>query len=74
MHIMADVNHQKIEGPAVSNRMRYVSKPIAVRSDNLVASVNESNGSLLSGDGFFHVIFEFHSIFSYRVLLEQQKH
>ena len=55
---MADVRHQRKEGSAVSDRMRSVSKPIAVRSENLVASVKASNGSLFNGDGSTQVIFD----------------
>ena len=55
---MADVRHQRKEGSAVSDRMRYVSKPIAVRSENLVTSVKASNGSLFNGDGSTQVIFD----------------
>ena len=55
---MADVRHQRKEGSAVSDRMRYVPKPIAVRSENLVTSVKASNGSLFNGDGSTQVIFD----------------
>ena len=55
---MADVRHQRKEGSAVSDRMRYVPKPIAVRSENLVTSVKASNGSLYNGDGSTQVIFD----------------
>ena len=57
---MADVRHQRKEGSActVSDRMRYVPKPIAVRSENLVTSIKASNGSLFNGDGSTQVIFD----------------
>ena len=55
---MADVRHQRKEGSAVSDRMQYVSKPIAVRSENLVTSIKSSNGSLFNGDGLTQVIFD----------------
>jgi len=55
---MADVRHQRKEGSAVSDRMQYVSKPIAVRSENLVTSIKSSNGSLFNGDGSTQVIFD----------------
>ena len=38
--------------------MRYVPKPIAVRSENLVTSIKASNGSLFNGDGTTQVIFD----------------
>ena len=55
---MADVRHQRKEGSAVSDRMRYVPKPIAVRSENLVTSIKASNGSWFNGDGSTQVIFD----------------
>ena len=55
---MADIHHQKKEGSAVSDRMRYVPKPIAVRSENLVTSVKASNGSLFNGDGSTQMMFD----------------
>ena len=55
---MADVRHQKKEGSAVSDRMRYVPKPIAVRSENLATSIKASNGSFFNGDGSTQVIFD----------------
>ena len=55
---MAEVRHQRKEGPAVSDRMRYVPKPIPVRSEKLVTSVKASNGSLFNGDGSTQVIFD----------------
>ena len=41
---MADVRHQRKEGLAVSNHMRYVLKLIAVRSENLVTSIKALSG------------------------------
>ena len=55
---MTDVRHQRKEGSVVSDRMRYVPKPIAVRSENLVTSIKASNGSLFNGDGSTQVIFD----------------
>ena len=55
---MADVCHQKKEWSAVSDRMRYVPKPIAMRSENLVTSIKASNGSLFNDDGSTQVIFD----------------
>ena len=43
---MADMRHPKKEGPALFNWMRYVLKPIVVRSENLVRSIKASNRSL----------------------------
>ena len=42
--------NQKKEGSAVSNRIRCVPKPIAVRSKNLITSIKSSNVLLLNGD------------------------
>ena len=55
---MADVRHQRKESSAVSDCMRYVSKPSAVRSENLVTSSKASHGSLFNGDGSTQVIFD----------------
>ena len=48
---MEDVRPQKKEGSAVSDRMRYIPKPIAVRSENWVTNIRASDGSLFNGDG-----------------------
>ena len=57
---MADIRHKQKEGSAVSDRMGYVPKPIAVimRSENLVMSIKASNGSLFNGGGSTQVIFD----------------
>ena len=48
---LADVCHQRKEGLAVSDHMRYVLKPIAVRLENLVTSINHQAARGLMGMG-----------------------
>ena len=71
---MADVHHQSKEGSAVSDRMRYVPKPIAVRSENLVTSIKASNRSLFNGDGTTVTQVIFDSSYEWWVLFGHGSH
>ena len=42
---MDQLRHQKKEGSAVSDRLKFDVKPIAVRSENLVTSIKATNGN-----------------------------
>ena len=55
---MDTLRHQKKEGSAVSDRLKFDVKPIAVRSENLVTSIKATNGNAQSGDGISTIIFD----------------
>jgi len=55
---MDQLRHQKKEGSAVSDRLKFDVKPIAVRSENLVTSIKATNGNAQSGDGISTIIFD----------------
>ena len=55
---MDDLRHQKKEGSAISDRLRFNTKPIAVRSENLVSSIKATNGNIQTGDGVSTIIFD----------------
>ena len=55
---MDQLRHQKKEGSAVSDRLKFDVKPIAVRSENLVTSIKATNGNAQSGDGISNIIFD----------------
>ena len=55
---MDQLRHQKKEGSAVSDRLKFDVKPIAVRSENLVTSIKATNGNAQSGDGISTLIFD----------------
>lgn len=48
----------KKEGNAVSDRMKYGIKSVAVRSENLLTTVKASNGNTFQGNGSTQVIFD----------------
>ena len=50
--------YDKKEGSAVSDMMRYNTKPVAVRSENIVTNIKPTNGSRFSGDGATTIIFD----------------
>ena len=57
---MDNLRHQKKEGSAISERFCFNTKPIAVRSENLVSSIKATNENIQTVDGvstiFFYIL------------------